>query len=281
MIGVTAKRDTIVPQANHGPKCFDTIHLRASAVRSHMDNPFARNFSGPPFEWLGPAHLGALAFILVLNFILARTRNASQAARQRIRWSIALILALNEIAWHAWNYAIGAWTIQTMLPLQLCAVTVWLSAALLLSGNYTLYEFVYFLGIGGAIQALITPDLGPYGFPHFRFFQTFISHGLIVTTALYMTAVEGYRPYPRSILRVALWTNVYVLLMLALNRAIGSNYLMLNGKPGTPSLLDLLPPWPVYILYMEAIGVITCLLLYLPFFLRDRAAKLKASAAPH
>jgi len=26
------------------------------------------------------------------------------------------------------------------------------------------------MGIGGALQALLTPDLGLYGFPHFRFF---------------------------------------------------------------------------------------------------------------
>jgi uncharacterized membrane protein YwaF len=42
-----------------------------------------------------------------------------------------------------------------------------------------------------ALQAILTPDLGIYDFPHFRYFQVFISHGLIVTAALYMTLVEG------------------------------------------------------------------------------------------
>jgi len=44
---------------------------------------------------------------------------------------------------------------------------------------------------------------------------------------------------------------------------------MINSKPETASLLDLLPPWPVYILYMELIGVLNCLLLYLPFVIKD------------
>jgi low temperature requirement protein LtrA len=48
--------------------------------------------------------------------------------------------------------------------------------------------------------------------------------------------------------------------------------LMINGKPNTPSLLDLLPPWPVYILYMEAIGLITVLVLYSPFAIKDMRA---------
>jgi uncharacterized membrane protein YwaF len=44
---------------------------------------------------------------------------------------------------------------------------------------------------------------------------------------------------------------------------------MINYKPDTPSLLDLLPEWPIYILYMEVIGIATMLVLYLPFATKD------------
>jgi len=54
-----------------------------------------------------------------------------------------------------------------------------------------------------------------------------------------------------------------------INTAIGSNYLMINHKPPTASILDLLPEWPIYILYMEGLGVISFLLLYLPFAVKD------------
>jgi uncharacterized membrane protein YwaF len=60
-----------------------------------------------------------------------------------------------------------------------------------------------------------------------------------------------------------------------LNQAIGSNYLMINHKPPTASLLDLLPPWPIYILYMEALGLITVLSLYSPFAIKDWREKAK------
>jgi uncharacterized membrane protein YwaF len=63
--------------------------------------------------------------------------------------------------------------------------------------------------------------------------------------------------------------NIYVLIIYFINSAIGSNYLMINYKPSTPSLLDLLPEWPIYILYMEILGVISILLLYLPFVVKD------------
>jgi hypothetical integral membrane protein (TIGR02206 family) len=67
-----------------------------------------------------------------------------------------------------------------MLPLQICSLMVWVSGIMLVTRSFKIYEFAYFLGIGGGLQALATPDLGIYGFPHFRFFQTFLSHGLIV-----------------------------------------------------------------------------------------------------
>lgn len=230
---------------------------------------FAGEYSGPAFELFGVAHIGALIFVLVLNLFLFRFRNASDATKIKVRWTLALILWGNEIAWHAWNYAVGKWTIQTMLPLHLCSLLVWTGALMLVTRKYAIYEFMYFLGIGGALQALLTPDLGIYGFPHFRFFQTFTSHGLIVTSAVYMTVVEGMRPTWKSILRVAIWMNIYVVIVYFINTAIGSNYLMINYKPNTPSLLDLLPDWPLYVLYMEAIGIVTCLLLYLPFAIKD------------
>ena len=234
-----------------------------------MTEFFTANYHGQPFVFLGTAHLAALGALVLLNLFLIRFRNASEGTKTTVRWTLALILWLNEFAWHYWNYSVGRWTIQTMLPLHLCSVLVWVGALMLVTKSYRIYEFMYFMGIAGAIQALATPDLDIYGFPHFRFFQTFISHGLIVTSAIYMTVVEGFRPTWKSMFRVALWTNIYALIVFFINAAIGSNYLMINHKPELPSLLDLLPEWPIYILYMELIGIISILLLYLPFAAKD------------
>lgn len=242
-----------------------------------MAQYFAWNYPGPAFQLLGAAHVAALSGIGLLNLFLVHFKNAAEQTKHTIRWTLALILWANEIGWHLWHILNGAWAIQTMLPLHLCSVMVWVSALMLVTKNYSIYEFCYFLGIGGAFQAVMTPDLGIYGFPHFRFFQTFISHGLIITSAVYMTVVEGYRPTWKSMLRVALWMNAYMVIVFFINSAIGSNYLMINAKPDTPSLLDLLPSWPYYIVFMELIGVATFLLLYMPFMIRDWRMKTAAA----
>jgi len=242
-----------------------------------MEKFFAGDYPGPAFKFFGTAHIAALICLVLLNLFLIRFKNADEKTKRNIRWTLALILLSNEIAWHYWNYAVGKWTLQTMLPLQVCSLLVWFGALMFITKNYRIYEFMYLMGIGGAIQALATPDLGIYGFPHFRFFQTFISHGLIITSAIYMTVVEGLRPTWKSILRVAMWMNIYMVIVYPINIYLGSNYLMINGKPNTPSLLDLLPPWPIYILYMEALGIITFLILYLPFVVKDWYAKYTAN----
>lgn len=234
-----------------------------------MTEFFAANFQGPPFEYFGNTHLAALGALVLLNVFLLLFKNANDGAKATIRWLLALILVGNEVAWHYWNYLYGKWTIQTMLPLHLCSLLVWTGAWMLMTKNYRVYEFMYFMGIAGAIQALATPGIGIYGFPHFVFFQYFISHGLIITSAIYMTVVEGFRPTWKSLLRVAIWMNIYALIVYFINIAIDSNYLMINYKPDTPSLLDRFPEWPIYILYMELIGVISILLLYLPFVVKD------------
>jgi hypothetical integral membrane protein (TIGR02206 family) len=238
-----------------------------------MNTYFSGDYTGAAFELFGPAHLAALAGIVLLNLFLIRFRQSHAKTKFIIRLSMALVLWLAELAWHIWNLTIGHWSIQTMLPLNICSVLIWLSGFMLLFGNYQIYEFSYFLGIGAGFQYLLTPDLGIYGFPHFRFFQTFISHGLLVTAPIYMTVVEGFRPTWKSLVRVTIGINLYMGIIFLINNAIASDYLMINGKPGTPSLLDLLPAWPYYIIFMELIGITTFLLLYLPFFIRNQRLK--------
>jgi hypothetical integral membrane protein (TIGR02206 family) len=234
-----------------------------------MENFFIKDFTGGEFVFLGPHHLIAMLLLVLLNFLLLGLRNAGKPVRMRVAWTMALILWLNEVGWHVWNASVGQWTLQTMLPLHVCSILVWLGGWMLVTRNRFIYEYMFFLGIGGALQAIITPDLGIYGFPHYRFFQTFISHGLIVTAAIYMTTVEGFRPTWRSMLRVIIGGNIYMLVVSGINWLVGSNYLYTMHKPETASLFDIMPDWPVYLLVVQVIGLVTFLILYLPFIIKD------------
>ncbi|MBN2086165.1 MAG: TIGR02206 family membrane protein [Anaerolineales bacterium] len=245
-----------------------------------MEQFFTRDYAGPAFELFGPAHLAFLAFLLVVFILLYTLRNRlSDRQKMCLRWFLAVWLVLNEAAFHAWQIHYGLWSVQIHLPLHICSLMVFASAYMLVTRQYTIYEFSYFMGIGAAIQALLTPDAGIYGFPHFRFFQTMTAHGLLILSALYMTWAEKFRPYPKSLLRVFVGMNIYMAAVYIINQRIGSNYLFIAHKPETASLIDVLGPWPWYILSLEIIGVAVCLLLYAPFFLKDLGAKKPQAAA--
>jgi hypothetical integral membrane protein (TIGR02206 family) len=246
-----------------------------------MGKYFALVYDGAPFVLFGPAHLTALAIIVLCCFSQLYFRKIwGEKERNIVRWVFAIAIVVNESALHIWSIYWGIWNIQTMLPLHMCAVLIWLSAYMLVTKKYAIYEFVYFMGLGGAMQAVLTPaDAAAYNFPHFRIMQTFIAHGLLINIAIYMTVVEGFRPTLQSFKRVFIWTNIYMVPVFFLNLAIGSNYLFVAGKPNFPTLLDALAPWPWYIIELEAIAFAIFFILYIPFLVKDWRAKRQPALA--
>ncbi|MBI5829406.1 MAG: TIGR02206 family membrane protein [Chloroflexi bacterium] len=129
-----------------------------------MGQFFAKDYTGAAFQIFGLEHLMALGLIAIVNIGFAYRRgNSTPQSSRAFRYGLAAVLLVNELGWHLWHLFTGQWTIQTMLPLHLCSVMVFLSAFMLITKNYTLYEYLYFLGIGGAFRAVLTPDLGLYG----------------------------------------------------------------------------------------------------------------------
>jgi len=243
-----------------------------------MAQYFAYDYQGNPFILFGIWHLVALLVIVLINFAMLGFRGSSEKTRTIVRWSMAIVLWLDEASWHIWNIYWGHWTVA-QLPLHVCSILVWLTGFMLIFKSFRIYEFAYFIGIGGAMQALLTPDAGIYGFPHYRIFQTMISHGLLITSAVYMTTVEGFRPTWKSLWRVVVGLNIYAVLIYPINLLLHTNFLYINGKPATASLLDALPPWPYYLIYMEVLLVVVFLLLYLPFIIRDWRSRVNARTA--
>lgn len=239
-----------------------------------MNSIWTADYSGNPFELFGAPHVFVLAVVGLAGLaLIAGGARIPESRRRPFRVSLAALLVVNEALWHMWAFTENLYTLQEMLPLHLCSVMVWLSAYALLATDRRMYGVMYFLGTTGALQALITPDAGVYGFPHVRFLQTMISHALVFLAGIYVASVEGYRPTARSVWRIFIGLNVYALIVGLINAAIGSNYLYVSGRPDTPSIIDLMPPWPWYLLYLEVIALGLLALLYLPFVRRSRTAE--------
>lgn len=234
------------------------------------------------FELFGVSHILALLTLAVLNVLMViwQRRTKSGKTRTWFRYGLAALLIGQEITLNLWYAYTGQWSVAKSLPLHLCGASLILCAVLLVNKRYALYEVAYFWGFAGATQALLTPD-STYGFPHYRYFQVFISHGAIVIACVYMTFVVGYRPHLRSVWKTFWITNVYTAIIGLFNWLVGANYLFICHKPDTPSLLDVMGPWPWYILALEGVGVFFFLLFYAPWAVVDlRQRRRVRSAAP-
>jgi hypothetical integral membrane protein (TIGR02206 family) len=222
--------------------------------------------SGPSFEMFSTVHLMAVAmlvFIILLLFISKR-KLSIQPNNLVIERIFAVSLLTIDVLYHVWLINTGRWNISDSLPLELCSISLLVTIILLWTGNKYLIDFVFFAGIGGAIQAIATPDLD-LSFPHFRFFHFFYTHIGIIVTAIYFTWIKGYRPTFKGIIKTMIALNILLPIIFIVNTFSDGNYMFLKMKPMNGSLLDFLGPYPWYILSLEAVAFFIFILLWLLF----------------
>ncbi|MDH5654750.1 MAG: TIGR02206 family membrane protein [Spirochaetia bacterium] len=207
-------------------------------------------------------------FIFLLLFYWGKKYKTHPALRL-LDFLLAGILILNFAALNYYRIEKGLWDVRYDLPMELCS---WATIAVifaLITRKQWLVELSYFWVLSGSIHGLITPDLS-FSFPHIYFISFFIGHSLLVAAALY--PVFGLEIYPKkgAVIRAVLFSEIYFFTAIILNISIGANYGYLINKPFSVSFLDFLGPWPYYIIAMQMIGIVFFLILYYPFYLRDR-----------
>jgi uncharacterized membrane protein YwaF len=74
--------------------------------------------------FLGTAHLAALLTLILLNLFLLRDRKKDEKERAKTRWMLAIILLVDESAWHVWNIVNGTWNVHEHLPLHACSILI-------------------------------------------------------------------------------------------------------------------------------------------------------------
>lgn len=215
-----------------------------------------------PFEMFSMTHMLAIVVLCLLILLLFIMKNRYSIQSEKVRLLeilFGLSLAVIEVLYHVWMILDGRWYWSSSLPLELCSISLVMAIILLWTGNKHVYDFVFYAGIGGSLQAVATPVLD-IGFPHFRYFHFFYTHAGIILTALYFTWVKGYRPTFRGIVKTMVALNILLPCVFTVNYLLKGNYMFLNKKPVNASLLDLLGPYPWYILSLEIVAFIifTC-----------------------
>jgi len=216
-------------------------------------------------------HVGALVAIAVATAVLVVLARRGPGPWLKV---LALVLVLDEVSW--WVYLLAGGqpgsVLAQSLPLQLCDVAIFVTAAALWARAPLLVEVTYFWGLAGTLQALLTPDL-PQHFPSYPYFQYYIAHGGVVASALLLVVGLRIHPRPGSLLRMAAVTLAYVALVGVVDAITGADYMYLRAKPPSATLLDVLGPWPWYLLGATAIGLVLFAVLDAPFRISREAVR--------
>lgn len=215
------------------------------------------------FKMFSVVHIASMLTLSLLILLLFFSKNKWSEKPQEILFRerfFAFTLLIMDSCYYIWLVQTGRWDVGNSLPLELCSISLIITIMLLWTGNKKLYSFVFFAGIGGAIQAVATPVLD-LNFPHFRFSHFFYTHFGIILTALYFTWVKGYRPTFKGVIQTMINLNILLPFLFAINILVEGNYMFLQEKPRGVSLLDFLGPYPWYILSLEfvAFSVFCCL----------------------
>ncbi|MBN2545361.1 MAG: TIGR02206 family membrane protein [Spirochaetes bacterium] len=222
---------------------------------------------GKEFYFYSYSHVAALIIIIVFCFLIFLFRNFiknNRLLKNIYNASISVFIMIHYFIYFFWLIFFDLFDYQYYLPLHLCDITFVLTFFMIITKNDFIFEIVYFLGIGGAVQALLTPSLG-YDYPHLMFFHFFLGHSVVIWSSLYMIFVYDKKVTFFSIIRAMIFLNVIGLIILTINFFLKSNYMFLIEKPYSGSLLDLMGPWPVYLIVSDIFAFVFFLILYLPF----------------
>jgi hypothetical integral membrane protein (TIGR02206 family) len=216
------------------------------------------------FTAYGTSHLVVLA-VFALGTVLLLTWG-TRLRGSRWEQPVAVWFAVANLVLGSISVVLGMvpFDVRSSLPLQICGF-VWLVVAWALwSRRPTPTALTYYWGLTLTLQAMLQPTLQqPY--PEPEFFVFWLKHVAIIWGAVYLTLTLRNGPDWRGYRTTVGWTFVWLLAVLALNALLGSNYGYVNRKPGSGSVLDVLGPWPLYLLAETGIVLVGWALITVPW----------------
>jgi len=220
-----------------------------SAIAEYLD-------TYTPFELFGVSHWASILLFLFLVFWLPwfAKNHLKQSSQHQVGIFLGILVGINYPLWVILEWIGGSFDVSLHLPVHLCRLANLLLPLVMIKRNFPIFEILYFWGLSGVFQGMITPDIAQ-DFPHFHYFRFFVGHNLMVVALIYAVVVYEMKPTLASLKKAFIALNAFLLLAFVTNLSLDSNYFWIMGKPPTASLLDYLGPWPWYILSAEFVAL--------------------------
>ncbi len=201
------------------------------------------------FTLFSVQHLFPVLIVVILFILLFLYKEYLQTHLLWLPKALATITILQHFALFLYRVNSGIWDVSKHLPFYLCSVGVYLSSYVLWSRNKRVSLNTFFVLFFGALVAILFPEITDgWGYPHFRYFQFFLSHGLIIINFAYALFVFGYVSDFRyiDIYKNMIFVWVFAVASLIANLLTDGNYLWLSHSP-EDSVIEYFGVYPNYI----------------------------------
>ena len=204
------------------------------------------------FQAFTAEHAGLLALLLLGAVVLGRVALRQRADDPvRFRRRFALLIPVFTVPFQVLQLLPGDFTLGTSLPIQVCDLSWMVAVWALWTRDARAVALLYFWGLTLDVQAAVTPSLDQT-FPDPRYFMFWGMHFLTFWATVYVVCLAGgpsWRGYRFALGCTAVWAAA----VMGFNGLTDTNYGYLSRKPDTASLLDLLGPWPLYVVAEVAV----------------------------
>jgi hypothetical integral membrane protein (TIGR02206 family) len=186
-----------------------------------------------------------------------------------VRRGFAAVSLLVTLGMQVYWLTPGVRDVRNSWPLQLSDLADYTAAYALWTRGPRTTAFTYYVGLTLTLMAVVTPALTD-PFPNPQWFGFWIRHIFVVWAAVYLVWGLGVRPtwrlYRTTVAAVLAWAAV----AYTFNVAMDTNYGYLVRTPSSATPLDLLGPWPWYVLAtMALLLTLWAVLLTLPWDLTE------------
>jgi hypothetical integral membrane protein (TIGR02206 family) len=191
--------------------------------------------------WLLLGALGVCACLTWQCGAVLRLSNNELGVR---RFAAVSMLGL-ELAFRFMRWGSSGGDLEQLFAVQLSGVLVAASIWSLWTSDHWSFAVCFYWGAPLAVQTFLTP-VTTAQWPDFRFVQYFLMHGCIVLVPIYLIAAGLNRPTFRSLCIMTVATDLIMLLVMAMNDVLGTNFLYTVERPHGRTLLNYFGPWPWY-----------------------------------
>ena len=208
------------------------------------------------FDLFGNDHILSIILIIIFYvlFLCFNEKIGIKNKSEIFPIVLSFIILSLDISEDIIRYITGYYSIEKDLPLQLCAIGIYVAVVALLKKNQIAFELIFYWGLVGASQAILTPDSDLFELKIFFIYsQTY--HAALIFAVLWLVIKCNMRMQIEYIPRVVLITNLVVVVISVINYLLDSNYMFLRVKPNSVSPF-LIGDWPVYIIMVQFFSIV-------------------------